>query len=148
AAESAVREQLHNPNNYARIAAIKVLKVIGSAASQKDLIEAANDHFDDVAQAAREALPPKLRPLVVEANLCVTINIRVRDYQEWPAIEEKIKALADSPKCMCKSYRQQEYIWVTLGPVKDPEAFARKINFGKVTATHPERRLIYVDSGK
>jgi hypothetical protein len=49
---------------------------------------------------------------------------------------------------MCKSYRQQEYIWVTLGPVKDPEAFARKINFGKVTAAHPERRLIYVESGQ
>src|SRR5262249_52447931 len=118
AAESAVREQLHSTNNSARIEAIKILKVIGSAASQKEIIKLADDYYTDVAQAAREALPPELRPPVVDAKLCITLNIHLANYQAWPDIEAKIKALADSPNPMCKSRRQADYIWVTLGPVK------------------------------
>jgi HEAT repeat protein len=149
AAETVVREQLHSADNGTRIEAIRILKVIGSAASQKELITLADDYFTDVAQAAREALPADLRPPVVDPRLCVTLNIHVADDRAWPAIEARLKALADSPKPMCKSRRQGEYMWVTLGPISvDPATFARKIDFGRIIAVHSEKRLIYVDSGK
>ena len=151
AAESAVREQIHrtNSNVGGRIAAIKVIKVIGSTASQMDLIDAANDHFSDVAQAAREALPPNLRPAAVDPKLTVKLNVHIKDYQAWPAIQAKIKALADdSSNPMCTTQLTGDYMWVTLGPVKDYDALLRKIDFGKVTAHNPQSRLIYVESGQ
>jgi formylglycine-generating enzyme required for sulfatase activity len=148
AAESAVREQLRTGNNYARVAAAKVLKVIGSKASQKDLVDAANDYYSDVAQAAREALPPNLRPAVVDPKQCVTLNIHIKNYQAWPAIQAKVKALADAPNPMCQTHLTGDYMWVTLGPVKDYDALLRKIDFGRVTTHRPESRLIYVESGQ
>jgi formylglycine-generating enzyme required for sulfatase activity len=150
AAESAVRNQLYSTDNYARIEAIKILKVIGSPASRKDLIKLADDYYTDVAQAAREALPPELRPPVVDLKLCVTLNVHLADDRAWPALEAQIKALADSPNPMCKSRRQGDYLWVTLGPVNvDTATFARKIRFGKIVAVHPGHPgLIYVETGK
>jgi serine/threonine protein kinase len=79
----------------------------------------------------------------------LTLNVHVVDYQAWPAIEAKIKALADSPKPQCESRRSGEYMWVTLRPVKvDPDTFARKINFGRIVGVHTDQRLIYVESGR
>jgi serine/threonine protein kinase len=79
----------------------------------------------------------------------LTLNVHVVDYQAWPAIEAKIKALADSPKVRCEARRSGEYMWVTLRPVNvDPHTFARKINFGKIVAIHTDQRLIYVESGR
>jgi formylglycine-generating enzyme required for sulfatase activity len=149
AAEDAVRAQLQSTDNGARIEAIKILTVIGGPASQKDLIELTGDHFTDVAQAATEALPPELRPPIVDPKLCVTLNVHVADYRAWPAIKAQIMALADSPNPMCKAWRSVEYMWVTLGPVNvDADTFARRINFGKVIAVHRDGPLIYVETGR
>jgi hypothetical protein len=149
AAEGIVREQLKSTDRNARIEAIKVLKVIGSSASQKDLIELANDSDQDVAVAAREALSPKLRPPLAGPKQTITINIHVADYNAWPDIEARVKALADSPMPMCKANRSGEYMWVTLSPVEgEPEKIARKIDFGKIISVYTDRRLIYVESGR
>ena len=149
AAEGVVREQLNSTDKYARVEAIKVLKVIGTKASEKDLIELANDYDQDVAVAAREALSPNLRPPLWGPKQTITLNIHVADYEAWPAIEARVKALADSPTPLCRSNRSGEYMWVTLRPVEgDPEKIARKIDFGKITAVHTNQRLIYVESGK
>jgi HEAT repeats len=149
AAESAVRQQLTSTDNNVRIEAIKVLKVIGTVASQQDLIELAGDEDPGVAQAAREALPANLRPAVWGPQQTITLNVHVANQQAWPAIEAQIRALADSPDPKCKWDRSGEYMLVTLSPVKvDPGTFARKINFGKIVAVHTDQRLIYVESGR
>jgi HEAT repeats len=149
AAEGVVRQQLNSTDNNVRLEAIKVIKVIGTAASQKDLIVLAGDDDPAVALAAREALPPKLRPPNWGPKQIVTLNVHVADYQAWPAIEAQIEALSDSPQPKCKSNRSGEYMWVTLSPVNvDLDTFARKIKFGKVIAVHTDQRLIYVESGR
>ena len=150
AAESGVREQLKSASDsYSRIEAIKVLKVIGGTASQKDLFELVTDPDPGVALAAREALDPKIRPAIAGPKETVRINIHVCDYNAWPAIEARVKALADSPTPLCKVDRSGEYMWVTLSPVSsDLDKIARKIDFGKITAIHTDLRLIYVESGR
>jgi predicted Zn finger-like uncharacterized protein len=149
AAESAVIKQLQNDDHGVRIEAIKILKVIGTVASQAALLELASDDDQGIAQAAREALPPALRPPIWGKRQTITLNVHVANFNAWPAIETKIKALADAPKPKCKSSRSGEYMWVTLAPVNgDPGAFARKITFGTITAVHTDQRLIYVESGQ
>jgi hypothetical protein len=149
AAESVVQEQVKSTDRSVRLEAIKIIKVIGTAASQPDLIQLASDDDAAVALAAREALPPNLRPPNWGPNQTVRLNVHVADYQAWPAIETQVKALADSPNPKCKSNCSGEYMWVTLSPVNvDPDTFARKINFGKIVAVHTEQRLIYVESGR
>jgi hypothetical protein len=94
------------------------------------------------AQIARPAAPAA--PL--DPKQVLTLNVHLVDYQAWPALEARIKALAGS-KAQCKANRSGDYMWVTLSPVKiDTHAFALKINFGKIVAVYPDQRLIYVDT--
>jgi hypothetical protein len=95
----------------------------------------------------QNAQPPAPAVEPVGPKPTLTLNVHVANYQAWPAIEARIKALADSPNLQCKFNRSGEYMWVYLSPMNvDPDAFARKINFGKIVAVYPDQRLIYVDS--
>jgi hypothetical protein len=69
--------------------------------------------------------------------------------QNWPELEKRIKALADSRRPICKVNTSGEYKWVKLTPVLcDAETFAHKIDFGKVGAVHSDQRLIYVETDR
>jgi predicted Zn finger-like uncharacterized protein len=147
-AEAAVRTLLDSPDDGIRIDACKILKTIGTAASHQTLIQLAEREEGGVAEAARDALPAKLRPPVWGAQLTIRVCVvnGGRFPQLWPAVEAKFKALADSPRPKCKVNTSGECKWVELAPVKsDAETFSRKINFGKVTAVHNNQRLIYIE---
>jgi hypothetical protein len=149
AAEAAVRQQLDSPDNPVRVEACKILKVIGTRASYPALVRAARDPDHGVADAAREALPPALRPPVYGSRQTITLNVHVANIQAWPALEAKIKALADDPDLVYSVHTSGDYKWVKLAPVNcDAETFARRINFGRIVAVHNDQRLIYVDSGR
>jgi hypothetical protein len=148
-AEAAVCQQLKNQDGGVRAEACRILKVIGTAASHAALIDACEDQDGGVATAAREALPEAQRPPIYGPKQTLTLNVHVVNNQAWPAIEARIKALADAPKAVCKVRPSGQYMWVTLAPVNgDADAFSRRINFGKVTAIHKDQRLIYVESGQ
>jgi hypothetical protein len=103
---------------------------------------------DELLNTTRQNTQPTApAPVPVDPKQILTLNVHLPDFQRWPAIEARIKALADSPEPQCKWFRSGDYMWVDLSPVKiDPGAFARKINFGKLIAVYPDQRLIYVDS--
>jgi predicted Zn finger-like uncharacterized protein len=148
-AEQAVLAQLNHNDNGVRIEACKIIKVIGTPASHEPLIELAQEEDQGVAEAARAALPEKLRPPVYGPKQTITLNVHIRNMQNWPELEKRIKALADSRRPICKVNTSGEYQWVKLTPVLcDAETFARKIDFGKVTAVHSDQRLIYVDTDR
>jgi predicted Zn finger-like uncharacterized protein len=149
AAERAVLRQLDSGDTGIRIEACRILKVIGTKASHPALRKLARDEDDHVADAAREALPAAVRPPVWGPRQTLKLNIRVINLQAWPAIEAKLKALADDPDPVCRVTTSGQYKWVSLAPVNcDAETFARRINFGRVSAIHNNQRLIYVDSGQ
>jgi hypothetical protein len=149
AAEEAVRGQLESGDNGIRIEACKILKVIGTKASHPALRKLARDEDERLADAAREALPAAVRPPVWGPRQTLRLNVHVVNIQAWPAIEAKLKALADDPDPICRVTTSGQYKWVNLAPVNcDAETFARRINFGRVTAIHNNQRLIYVDSGQ
>src|SRR5262249_22254132 len=136
-------------NNGLRIEACKILKVIGTRASYPALIKMAWDDNDGIAQAAREALPADQRPPVYGVSQIMYLNIHVPDPAAWPAIEQKVRNLAEGKPVFCKSFRSGEYMSVRLAPVKaDPNQFATRIDFGKVGAIHTDTRLIYIDTVK
>jgi hypothetical protein len=71
------------------------------------------------------------------------------DLEAWPALEKRIRALADAPDPIFKVSRSGEYQWVDMAPVNsDAQAFARRISFGNIVAIHNDQRLIYVESGR
>ncbi len=148
-AEAAVVPLLNNPDNGVRIEACKILKWIHpTAISEQALVQAAEDDDQGVAQAARAALPANLRPPVYGPRQIIKICVVNGGQfpQLWPQIEAKFKALADSPKPKCKVSTSGDCKWVELTPINsDANTFARKINFGAVTAVHPDQRLIYVE---
>jgi HEAT repeat protein len=146
AAEKAVREQLNHPDGGVRAEACKILKVIGTKASHAALKLAVQDPDGNVAAAAREALPPEVRPPLYGPRQTITLNVHVSNPKAWPEMEEAIKKLADSPEPFIKVNTSGDYKWVKLAPVNtDCETFSRKIKFGKVVAVHSDQRLIYVD---
>jgi predicted Zn finger-like uncharacterized protein len=153
AAEPVVLKLLQGHDDGVRTEAIKILKRIGTAASHPALVELANDDNQGIAKAARDALPEKLRPPIWGPKQTIKVNVHVANFAAWPAMETKIKSLADAPKPKCKSWRSGEYMWVDLAPVDgDPAAFARKLeNFfgrGSLVAVHTDQRLIYIESGR
>jgi predicted Zn finger-like uncharacterized protein len=148
-AQAAVRTLLDNQDNGIRIKACEILKVIGTAESHQALLETTEDPDRGVSEAARNALPANKRPAVYGPQLTMRLNVHVANNQAWPAIEKKLKDLADSPKPKCKVHTSGDYKWVDLSPVKcDAETFARKISFAKVVAVHSDQRLIYIDPGQ
>lgn len=149
AAEKPVIEMLRHEDAGVRVEACRVLKVIGGKDGQAALVKATDDVDKGVIQAAREALPPELRPPIYGPNQFMQLNVHVRNAQAWPDIEAKLRKLADAPKAVLKVTTSGDYKWVDIAPVNcDAETFARRINFGKVGAVHNNQRLIYVDSGK
>jgi hypothetical protein len=148
-AEPAVRQQLDSPDGRVRVEVCKILKVIGTRASYPALVRLANDEDQGVAAAAREALPPAERPPVWGPRQTMRLNVKVVNIHAWPALEAKLKALADDPHPRYKVHTSGDYKWVDLAPVNsDAEAFARRIPFGRIVAVHNDQRLIYVDSGQ
>ncbi len=150
-AEAAVRTLLDNQDLGIRIKACEILKVIGTAAGHQALLEAAEDPDSGIAEAARNALPAKLRPAVYGPRLVMKICVinGAKFPQLWPEIEAKFKALADSPKARCKVNTSGDCKWVELSPVRsDAEIFSRKIDFAKVTAVHNNVRIVYVELGR
>lgn len=146
-AEAAVLKQLSSPDNGVRVEACKILKKIGTPASHPRLIALARDEDQGVANAARDALPENKRPPVWGPNQTMKLNVKVVNLQAWPAIEARIKVLAEDPNPICKVHRSGDYMWVDLAPVSSKGIdFARKINFATVGAVHD--RLIYLDSGQ
>jgi HEAT repeats len=149
AAEKPVIEMLRHEDAGVRVEACRVLKVIGGKEGQAALVKATDDVDKGVIQAAREALPPELRPPIYGPNQLMRLNVQVRDAKAWPDIEAKLRKLADAPKAVLKVTTSGDYKWVDLSPVNcDAETFARRITFAKVGAVYNDRRLIYVDSGK
>jgi predicted Zn finger-like uncharacterized protein len=149
AAEKAVLTQLQHPDGGVRAEACRILKVIGTKNSYPSLLQATNDPDGMVAQAAREALPPAERPPQYGPQQTMTLNVHVVNIKAWPALEARIKALADSPKVSLKVRTSGDYKWVDIAPVmSDAETFARRINFAKIVAIHNDQRLIYLDSGQ
>jgi hypothetical protein len=149
AAEKPVIEMLRHEDAGVRVEACRVLKVIGGKDGQAALVKATDDDDKGVIQAAREALPPELRPPIYGPNQLMRLNVHVRDAKAWPDIEAKLRKLADAPKAVLKVTTSGDYKWVDLSPVNcDAETFARRITFAKVGAVYNDRRLIYVDSGK
>jgi hypothetical protein len=82
--------------------------------------------------------PPELRPPVYGPEQTLTLNIHIRNANDWPGIQARLKALLDSPKGMVKlNTISGEYYWVVVAPVKgEADGFARKVNFAKVVAVH------------
>ena len=147
-AEAAVGAQLDNPDTGVRIEACKILKKIGTPASHEALLQATEDEDQGVATEARDALPANLAPALfgdrVKIKICVTNGARFP--QIWPMVEQRFKALADSPKPKCKVNTSGDCMWVELSPVKtDATTFSRKIKFARVTAVHNDPRIIYVE---
>jgi hypothetical protein len=82
---------------------------------------------------------------VAESEI-VTINVHVADPKRWPALEEKLRKLADDRDPYFDANRSGEYMWVRLGPVRgDLNRFSLKLDFGKLVAVHTQQRLIYLD---
>lgn len=76
----------------------------------------------------------------------VTIEISgVASDQSYADINDRLKQMTDSSSHKIISRRAGLNMTVELAPVADPEAFARKIDFGKVTAV--EGRTIKVVMG-
>lgn len=76
----------------------------------------------------------------------VTIEISgVASDQAYADINEQLKKLTDSSSHKIISRRAGLNMSVELAPVSDPEAFAKKIEFGRVTAV--EGRTIRVVVG-
>jgi hypothetical protein len=147
-AETAVQTLLNNPDNGTRIEACKILKVIGTQASHKVLLETTEDTDNGVAEAARNALPANLRPAVYGPQLTIKVCVVNGGQfpQQWPEVEAKLKGLADSAKPKCKVSTSGDCKWVELSPVKcNAETFGRKINFAKLTAAHNDVRLVYIE---
>ncbi|MHC4659688.1 MAG: C10 family peptidase [Planctomycetota bacterium] len=61
------------------------------------------------------------------------------------AIKEKLKEITDGGGYSLSSSRLNDRMTVHLSPVKDVEAFAKKIDFGKVTDTNLQGRTIWVE---
>jgi serine/threonine protein kinase len=114
-----------------------------------DPVPATNVPVGSLAKAARDPLPAPERPANYGPQQTMTLNVHVVNIKAWPALEAKIKALADSPKGFCKVRTSGEYKWVDLAPVMaDAETFALRITFGRIVAIHNDRRLIYLESGQ
>jgi HEAT repeat protein len=148
-AEKPVIDMLRHADAGVRVEACRVLRVIAGKAGQAALVEAAEDPDDVVVQAAREALPPALRPPVYGPKQFLKLNVHVRNPKAWPEIEAKLRKLADAPKAVMKVSTSGDYKWVEMAPVNsDAETFARRITFAKIIAVHADQRLIYIDPGK
>jgi hypothetical protein len=145
-AEAAVRRLLDVQDIGLRVDACRVLQVIGTKASYPDLLRLTNEPEDAVANAAREALPEKLRPAVWGRKLVLTLNVHVTAAHPWQQVEAKVKALADEPNPFCRARRSGDYMWVELSPVRcDARTFARRVTFARVVAVHNDQRLVYLD---
>jgi hypothetical protein len=147
-AESAVRALLQHPDTGIRIEACRLLKVIGTQASHKDLLELTEDSDSGVAEAARTALPANLRPAVYGPQLTLRVCVvNAGQFPErWPEVEEKLKGLVDSAKPKCKVSTSGDCKWVELSPVRcDAETFGQKIKFAKVTGAHNDPRVVYIN---
>lgn len=148
-AEPAVAEFLTHPDYGLRIEACGILKVIGPKTSEATLIRLAWDDHQGLAEAARDALPPARRPPIYGPAQIMYLNIHVPDPAAWPAIETKLRALAEGQPVLCKSNRSGEYMSVRLAPVTaDPMAFAKRIDFGEIGSVQVGQRLIYVSQRK
>jgi hypothetical protein len=77
----------------------------------------------------------------------LTLNVHLRNANAWPGVQERLKALLDSPKGQVKlDLISGDYYWVAVAPVKgEADAFARRINFARVVSVHNPGRLIYLD---
>jgi hypothetical protein len=146
AAEAAVAEFLNHPDAGLRIEACDILKVVGTKASHPALVKLAWDDQAALAQAALEALPADQRPPIYGLDQIMHLSIHVPDVAAWPAIEKKLRALAEGEPVMLKHNRSGEQVGVRLAPVKaDPNKFATRIDFGEIVAIHTSPRLIYVN---
>jgi predicted Zn finger-like uncharacterized protein len=149
AAEEAVVPLLNNPDHGVRVEACKILKAIGTTAiSQPTLVQLAEGDDRNLAQEARNALPAHLRPPVYTDRQTIKVCVvnGARFPQLWPQVEARFKALADSPTPKCKVSTSGDTMTIELAPVNsNANTFARKINFARVTAVHPDQRLIYAE---
>jgi hypothetical protein len=76
----------------------------------------------------------------------VTIEISgVASEQAYQDINERLKKMTDSSSHKIISRRAGLNMSVELAPVADPEAFAKKIDFGKVTAVEGRTIKVVVD---
>jgi hypothetical protein len=100
--------------------------------------------------AARPAEPPVSQVPVDGPKQTLTLNIHLRNANDWPDIQARLKALLGSRKGMVKlNTIAGAYYWVAVAPVNgDADAFARKINFARVVAVHNNQRLIYLDAAQ
>jgi predicted Zn finger-like uncharacterized protein len=148
-AEAAVCRLLDEKDNGLRIDACHILRVIGTKASHPALLRLTREQEQDVANAAREALPEKERPAVWGRALILTLNVHLTPAHPWPQLEAKLKALTDDPAPICRTRQSGDYMWVELSPVRcDAQTFARRVNFARVVAVHNDQRLIYLDPGR
>ncbi len=75
----------------------------------------------------------------------VTIQISgVADADAREQIQEKLKTMTDSSGHSMSTSSSGDSMTVKLAPVDDVEAFAKKIDFGKVTDTDLQQRLVKV----
>lgn len=78
----------------------------------------------------------------------VTIEISgVADADAREQIQEKLKGLTDSSGHSMSTSTSGDTMTVKLAPVSDVEAFAEKIDFGKVTDTDVPGRVVKVSAG-
>jgi predicted Zn finger-like uncharacterized protein len=150
AAEAAVVPLLNNPDHFVRIEACRILKAIGTTAiSQPTLVQLAEGEDQGLAQEARNALPANLRPPVYTDRQWIKLVIHVENPQAWPAIEARLKALADSPKPQTKLLTSGAYQHFQMAPVNcDAQTFARKVaTFLKVQLADNRGRIINCESG-
>jgi hypothetical protein len=77
----------------------------------------------------------------------ITIIITgIRKNETGKEIEEKVQAMTDSKPSSMRAVFRRGVKTITLAPVKDPQAFADKIDFGRVTSV--EGRTIKMVSNK
>jgi hypothetical protein len=146
-AEQPVREQLRHANAAVRVEVCRILQAIGTEDSYPALKKAVDDPDGRVAQAAREALPADQRPREYGADETITVAVHVPNATQWPALEGRIRSLAEFHHATAKVSTSGAWKWVKVAPVRsEPATFARRITFGKVTAVHRDERLIYVES--
>ena len=78
----------------------------------------------------------------------VTIEISgVADAAAREQIQEKLKGMTDSSGHSMSTSTSGDTMTVKLAPVSDVEAFAQKIDFGKVTDTDVAGRVVKVSVG-
>jgi hypothetical protein len=76
--------------------------------------------------------------------------IHVENPQAWPALEARIKALADAPKPQTKILTSGAYKHFEIAPVNcDAETFARKLStFLQIQLASNQGRIINCESGQ